>query len=67
MHFDPYNLWLGFVFGLIGFAAWRYGRHKQSIRHMALAFCLFIFSYFMPNVWSTLAVGGGLTVLLFWP
>ncbi len=67
MHFDPYNLWLGFVFGMAGLAAWRYGRHVQSARHMILAVCLMGFSYFIPNVWATLAVGGVLTLLLFWP
>ncbi|HSA58612.1 MAG TPA: hypothetical protein VLJ37_02895 [bacterium] len=67
MSFEPYNLYFGFLFGLVGFAAWRYGRHKQSARHLILAVALFGFSYFMPNVWWTLGVGGTLTLLLFWP
>jgi len=67
MHFDPYNLWLGFVFGLVGFVAWRHGRNTQSGRHMLLAVVLMVFSYFTPNVWSTLVVGGILTFFLFWP
>ena len=67
MHFDPYNLYLGFLFGLVGFAAWRYGRHKQSVRHIILAIILCVFSYFVPDVWWTLGIGGVLTLLLFWP
>lgn len=67
MHFDPINLWLGFGFGIAGYGAWRYGRQIQSARHMILAVSLMGFSYFTPNVWSTLAVGAVLIILLFWP
>lgn len=67
MDFDFGTLFFGIVFGLIGFVAWRHGRQNQSGRHMILAIILMVFSYFMPNVWVTLLVGGFLTVLLFWP
>jgi hypothetical protein len=67
MHFDPYNIYFGILFGLIGFAAWRYGRHKQSARHMLLAVVLMGFSYFVPTLWLTLVIGSILTFFLFWP
>lgn len=67
MHFDFYNLWLGIVFGLVGYAAWRYGKQIQSGRHMLLAVTLMGFPYFMPNAWWCLGVGSLLTLFLFWP
>lgn len=67
MDFDPYTLFFGFIFGLIGFAAWKYGRSQNSERHIYLAVLLMGFSYFFSNVWVTLGIGSVLTILLFYP
>ncbi len=67
MSFDLTNIFLGILFGGVGFVAWRYGRHKQSARHMLLAVILMVFPYFLSNIWVLLLVGSGLTFFLFWP
>ena len=67
MDFDPYSLFWGFIFGLIGFAAWRYGKQRASDRHILLALLLMGFSYFFSNSWVIVLIGTLLTVLLFWP
>jgi energy-coupling factor transporter transmembrane protein EcfT len=61
------TIFVGILFSLVGFAAWRYGRMKQSIRHLLLAVALMVFGYFVPNPWLGLLIGGVLTGLLFWP
>lgn len=67
LNFSPYTLFFGFIFGVIGYAAWRYGRSHSSERHLVLAVLLIGFSYFIPNVWLILIVGACLTFLLFYP
>lgn len=65
LNFDPYTLLLGSIFGVIGYAAWRYGRRELSTRHLLLGAALMGYSYFIPNPWISLGVGTALTVLLF--
>jgi hypothetical protein len=67
MRFDMTTLFVGFLFSGVGLVAWRYGRHKQSIRHLGLAFVLIVYAYFIPNLWIQIAVGTVLTFFLFWP
>jgi len=67
MNFDPTSLWLAFVFGLIGYAAWRYGGKQQSLRHRLLGLSLMLFPYFVGEAWSLAAIGTALSVFLFWP
>jgi len=43
---NPYTLFFGFIFGIIGYASWRYGRKQSSERHLVLAVMLIAFSYF---------------------
>jgi len=67
MTFNPYSIYFGFLFGVIGLIAWRYGRKIKSQRHLILAVLLIGFSYFISNVWLTLGIGAVLTILLFYP
>lgn len=67
MEFNLYSIIIGFLFGIVGFGAWKYGRQSQSERHMLLAVALMGYSYFISDVWISLLVGAVLTVLLFWP
>lgn len=67
LNFDFYALCYGFFFGIVGYAAWRYGRKTQSTRHIALGILLMGYSYLVPNPWASFFIGLGLTVLLFWP
>lgn len=65
--FDMKTVVAGIFFSLVGFSAWRYGRHSQSGRHMILAVVLMAYPYFVPGFWWSLLVGSSLTVFLFWP
>jgi hypothetical protein len=67
MNFSLSTILIGLFFGVVGFSAWRYGRQKQSARHMLLAVGLMGFGYFVPNPWLAFLIGGILTGLLFWP
>lgn len=66
-NFSLSNILTGIFFGIIGIAAWRYGRKQASARHMLLGVALILFSYFFEKVWVLFLVGVGLTGLLFWP
>ena len=65
MNFSLPNLIGGFIFGVFGFAAWRYGKSAQEWRPMLLGVALMIFPYFVDNVWLLYGIGVALTVSLF--
>lgn len=59
--FDPTVMALGFVFGGIGFVAFRYGRRMQRVPPVALGMALMTYPLVVTNpVWLTL-IGVGLT------
>lgn len=64
---SPVSLFLGVLFGCIGFAAWRYGRRAQRARHMGLGVALMGFGFLVHDPVTNVAVGAVLTFLLFWP
>lgn len=65
--FDMKVVLVGIFFSIVGWIAWRYGRKKQSSRHLVLAIALMAYPYFVWNfLWSVL-VGVILTLFLFWP
>ncbi len=55
------------VFGLVGFAAFRYGRKNGEPRPLFLGKALMAYGYFVSNAWSSLGIGTLLTLLLFFP
>ena len=55
------------IFSLVGFAAFRYGRKNDEVRPMLLGAALMVYGYFIPDAWLSLAVGGVLTALIFFP
>jgi hypothetical protein len=55
------------VFGLVGFAAFRYGKKNGEPRPLFLGIALMAYGYFISNVWVSLAIGAVLTLLLFFP
>ncbi len=67
LNLDAKTILFGLFFGVVGFAAWTYGRKNQSARHMWLGAALMGYSYLIPNPWLSLAMGLALTGLLFWP
>ncbi len=55
------------LFGLVGFAAFRYGRKNDEQRPLFLGIPLMAYGYFVSNAWVSLGIGALLTILLFFP
>lgn len=55
------------LFGLVGFAAFRYGRKNDEPRPLFLGVALMAYGYFVSNAWVSLGIGTLLTILLFFP
>ncbi len=55
------------VFGLVGFAAFRYGRKNGETRPLVIGIALMAYGYFVTNAWISLGIGAVLTLLLFVP
>lgn len=66
-NFDPVALLIASFFGLVGFAAWRYGRRTQSTRHITIAIILMSYGLVITSTAWVSIIGVVLTVLLFWP
>ena len=65
--FSPWTILLAVVFGLVGFAAFRYGRKNSEPRPLLLGVALMAYGYFVTNVWASLAIGSVLTLALYFP
>jgi cyanate permease len=55
------------LFGLVGFAAFRYGRKNGEPRPLFLGIALMAYGYFVSNAWISFGIGALLTLLLFFP
>ena len=53
------------IFGLVGFAAFRYGRKNGEPRPLVIGVALMAYGYFVSNAWISLGIGVVLTLLLF--
>ena len=62
-----YTILLAVIFGLVGFAAFRYGRKNSEPRPLILGIALMAYGYFVTNAWVSLAIGSVLTLGLFFP
>lgn len=65
--FSIYTILLAVLFGLIGFAAFRYGRKNSEPRPLFIGIALMAYGYFVTNAWISLAIGSVLTLALFFP
>jgi hypothetical protein len=65
--FSLYTILLAVIFGLVGFAAFRYGRKNGEPRPLLLGIALMAYGYFVTNAWLSLAIGSALTLALFFP
>jgi hypothetical protein len=54
-------------FGLVGFAAFRYGKKNGEPRPLFLGIALMAYGYFVSNVWVSAGIGALLTLSLFFP
>jgi hypothetical protein len=53
----------GMIFGVIGFAFFVYGKRQKAVVPLATGVALFIFPYFISNVYILVIVGAVLAVL----
>ena len=65
--FSLYTILLAVLFGLVGFAAFRYGRKNSEPRPLFLGIALMAYGYFVTNPWVSLAIGSVLTLAIFFP
>ena len=65
MNFSLANLIGGFLCGVIGFAAFRYGKATLAWRPMLIGGILMIFPYFIDDVAWLYVIGIALTAALF--
>lgn len=63
MTFGTISAWL--VFGLIGMAAFGYGKKEGRVKTMILAAALMVYPYFVSNPIALWGVGAALTAALF--
>jgi hypothetical protein len=49
------------MFGIIGIAAFRYGKKSAMLMPMILGIVLMVFPYFVPQTWLLYAIGAALT------
>jgi hypothetical protein len=54
-------------FGLVGYAAFRYGKKNGEPRPLFLGIALMAYGYFISNAWVSLGIGALLTLLIFFP
>ncbi len=54
-------------FGLVGFAAFRYGKKSGEPRPLFLGIALMAYGYFVSNVWLSIGIGTLLTLSIFFP
>jgi len=53
----------GMLFGSIGFGFFAYGKRQKAVVPLIAGIALFIFPYFMPNVYLLVSIGAFLVVL----
>ncbi|HTT08826.1 MAG TPA: hypothetical protein VMH34_08570 [Gammaproteobacteria bacterium] len=61
----PAALFAALIFGIIGLAAFRYGKKSSQWIPMALGLALMGYPYFFSNTWLLYGVGATLTAALF--
>ena len=54
------------LFGIIGFAAYRYGKKIANPGTKWIGVALMLYPYAVSNIWVLYLVGGGLCAALYW-
>lgn len=65
--FSLATILIAVFFGLVGFAAFRYGKKNGEARPLFLGVALMAYGYFVSNAWVSLGIGTLLTLALFFP
>lgn len=53
------------IFGAIGAGVFMYGKNKPSLKLLLMGALLAVYPYFVEETWQIFAIGGGLTLALF--
>jgi len=62
---DAATLFASLLFGIVGFAAFRYGKKSPSLKAMLLGAALMVYPYFVEDIWLLYVIGVALTAGLF--
>jgi len=62
---DAATLFASLLFGIVGFAAFRYGKKSASLKAMLLGAALMVYPYFVEDIWLLYVIGVALTAGLF--
>ena len=65
LNFGVANILAGLFFGIIGFAAFRYGKKQSLLKPMIVGGLLMAYPYFVSNTIAVFLVGAALTLSLF--
>lgn len=63
---SPANLFAMLIFGIVGLAAFRYGKKIHSGMPMIIGVALMVYPYFVTQTWLLYAVGIALCGALYW-
>jgi drug/metabolite transporter (DMT)-like permease len=61
----PAALFASLMFGVIGFAAFRYGKKHALWSPMAIGLVLMVYPYFVSQTWLLYAIGAALCIGLY--
>lgn len=59
------DLFASLLFGIVGFAAYRYGKKAGSLSPMAIGVTLMVYPYFVSQTWLLYAIGFVLCAALY--
>lgn len=62
---SPAYLFGAILFGIVGYAAWRYGKKLSKPNTQWLGATLMVYPYLFSETWQIYAVGGSLCVALY--
>jgi hypothetical protein len=62
----PAALFASLIFGIVGIAAFRYGKKSALIIPMVLGIALMAYPYFVPETWMIYAIGCALTFAVWY-
>ncbi|HTS51898.1 MAG TPA: hypothetical protein VMH26_01380 [Burkholderiales bacterium] len=58
---SPAALFGSLIFGIVGIAAFRYGKKSALVIPMILGIALMVYPYFVPETWLIYAIGSAMT------
>ena len=65
MGFSLWGLFASFVFGIIGFAAFIYGKKRSLFKPIIIGIVLMVYPYFIRGIFPLILTGTVLTILLY--